>query len=77
MTLDRTEPLPYLSHRMIAIEAGHVCENLYLAAESCHTGVCAMLAYHQPKMDELLGVDGQEEFAIYMACVGKPKTEGK
>ena len=67
----------YLAHRMIAMEAGHVCENLCLAAESCHTGVCAVLSYHQPKVDELLGLDGKEEFALYLACVGKPKAEEK
>ena len=67
----------YLAHRMIAMEAGHVCENLCLAATSCGTGVCAMLAYHQPKMDELLGLDGKVEFTIYLACVGKPKGEEK
>lgn len=67
----------YLAHRMIAMEAGHVCENLYLAAESCHTGACAVLSYHQPKVDELLGLDGKDEFAIYLACVGKPKAEEK
>ena len=67
----------YLAHRMIAMEAGHVCENLYIAAASCGTGVCAMLSYHQPKMDELLGLDGKDEFAIYLACAGKPKAEEK
>ena len=67
----------YLAHRMIAMEAGHVCENLCLAAESCRTGACAMLSYHQPRVDELLGVDGKDEFAIYLACVGKPKTDEK
>jgi SagB-type dehydrogenase family enzyme len=65
----------YLAHRMIAMEAGHVCENLYLAAESCGTGTCAVLSYHQPHVDDLLGVDGQEEFALYLACVGKPKAD--
>lgn len=65
----------YLSHRLIAMEAGHVCENLYLAAESCSTGVCAALSYDQPHLDQLLGVDGQDEFAIYIACVGKPKAD--
>jgi SagB-type dehydrogenase family enzyme len=67
----------YLAHRMIAMEAGHVCENLYLAAESCRTGACAVLSYHQPRVDELLGVDGKEEFALYVACVGKPKADEK
>ena len=65
----------YLAHRMIAMEAGHVCENLYLAAQSCGTGCCAALSYDQSHVDELLGVDGQEEFALYVACVGKPKPE--
>lgn len=62
----------YLAHRMIAMEAGHVCENLYLAAESCGTGCCALLSYHQPQVDALLSVDGEDEFAIYVAAVGKP-----
>ena len=65
----------YLSHRMIAMEAGHVCENLYLAAQSCGTGCCAVLSYHQPILDQLIGVDGQEEFALYIACIGKPKPD--
>jgi len=38
-------------------------------------GACALLSYHQPQVDTLLGVDGQEEFAIYLACVGKPKSD--
>jgi SagB-type dehydrogenase family enzyme len=65
----------YLAHRMIAMEAGHVCENLYLAAESCGTGCCAMLSYDQPKIDALVGLDGEEEFTIYLACLGKPKSD--
>ena len=65
----------YLAHRMIAMEAGHVCENLYLATESCGTGCCAVLSYDQPHVDALLGVDGEEEFALYVACVGKPKKD--
>jgi SagB-type dehydrogenase family enzyme len=65
----------YLAHRMIAMESGHVCENLYLAAQSCGTGCCAALSYHQPRVDELLGLDGEEEFAIYVASVGKPKVD--
>ena len=65
----------YLAHRMIAMEAGHVCENLYLAAQACGTGCCAVLSYDQPHVDALLGVDGNEEFALYVACVGKPKRD--
>lgn len=56
---------------MIAIDAGHVCQNLYLAAESIQCGCCAIGAYAQEKMDEFLQVDGDEEFTFYMATVGK------
>jgi len=66
----------YTSHRMIAMEAGHVCQNLYLAATSAGLGACALCSYHQSTVDGLLGVDGQNEFAIYLACVGRP-SEGK
>jgi len=65
----------YIAHRMIAMDAGHVCQNLYLAAESIGSGVCAMLAYDQEGMDTLIGVDGNNEFAIYLAAVGKKRIE--
>lgn len=71
-TPGRTEwKYTYLAHRMIAMEAGHVCQNLYLAAQSCGLGVCALLSYHQPQVDKLLGLDGGEEFTLYLAGVGK------
>ena len=65
----------YTSHRMIAMEAGHVCENLCLAAESCGAAACPVLGYHQPSLDQLLGVDGIEEFTLYLACIGKPAPQ--
>lgn len=65
----------YIAHRMIAMDAGHVCQNLYLAAESIDAGACAILAYDQQGMDSLIGVDGNDEFTIYLAAVGKKKAE--
>jgi len=59
------------AHKVIAIEAGHVCQNLYLACEAIGAGTCAVGAYHQDLMDDLLGVDGTDEFTIYLAPVGK------
>ncbi len=60
-----------LSPKIIALDAGHLCQNLYLAAESIDAGTCAIGAYFQDQMDALLGVDGEEEFTIYAAPVGK------
>ena len=59
------------AHRVILMDVGHVCQNLYLACQAINCGTCALGAYDQEKIDELLGVDGQEEFTIYLAPVGK------
>jgi SagB-type dehydrogenase family enzyme len=60
-----------IAHKLIAVEAGHVCQNLYLAAESVGAGACAICGYDQNSVDEFLGLDGIEEFVVYMASVGK------
>lgn len=59
------------AHRVIAMDAGHLCQNLYLACAALNAGTCAIAAYHQQLMDQLLGVDGEDEFTIYLAPVGK------
>lgn len=61
----------FISPKIIALDAGHVCQNLYLACEAIGAGTCAIGAYNQGMMDELLGVDGEDEFTIYVAPVGK------
>jgi SagB-type dehydrogenase family enzyme len=59
------------SYKVIALDAGHVCQNLYLACEAIGAGTCAIAAYEQTLVDALLGVDGEEEFCVYIAPVGK------
>jgi SagB-type dehydrogenase family enzyme len=59
------------SYKVIALDAGHVCQNLYLACGAIGAGTCAIAAYDQGLVDELLGVDGNDEFCIYIAPVGK------
>lgn len=61
------------SHKKILIDIGHVCQNLYLASESVGAGTCAIGIYDQKMIDEILGLDGEEEFVIYLAAVGKKK----
>ncbi|MFP4446942.1 MAG: SagB/ThcOx family dehydrogenase [Desulfosudaceae bacterium] len=62
------------AHKVIALDAGHVCQNLYLACETIRAGTCAIAAYDQEELDELLGLDGDNEFAIYLAPVGRVKA---
>lgn len=59
------------AHKVIAIDAGHISENLYLACEALGLGTCAIGAYDQDLMDELVEVDGDEEFTIYLNPVGR------
>ncbi len=59
------------AHRVIPLDAGHVGQNLYLACEAIGAGTCAVAAYDQEAMDALLGVDGNDEFTLYLAPVGK------
>jgi SagB-type dehydrogenase family enzyme len=59
------------AHRVILMDVGHVCQNLYLACEAVGCGTCAIAAYNQGLMDQLLAVDGTDEFTIYLAPVGK------
>lgn len=63
------------SYKVILLDAGHVCQNLYLACEAIGAGTCAIAAYNQALCDELLGVDGEEEFTVYLAPVGKVSGE--
>ena len=59
------------SYKVIALDAGHVCQNLYLACAAVEAGTCAIAAYDQELADRLLEVDGDEEFTLYIAPVGK------
>ncbi len=60
-----------MTPKLVNLDAGHVCQNLYLAAEAIGAGTCAIAAYEQAKLDAFLGLDGEDEFAIYVAPVGK------
>jgi SagB-type dehydrogenase family enzyme len=55
----------------ILIGVGHICQNLYLACESIGVGTCAIVAYQQKLLDDFIGVDGDDEIALYLAPVGK------
>ena len=58
-------------YRYMYLDAGHVCQNLYLLAEAIGCGVCAIAAYDDDLVNAALDVDGVEQFAIYIATLGK------
>jgi len=60
-----------VAHKAMILDAGHVCQNLYLACEAIGCGTCAIAAYDQMEFDRFLNLDGEDEFVIYLAPVGK------
>ncbi len=59
------------AYRYIYLDCGHIAQNLYLAATAMDLGCCAIAAFFDDEVNDLTGVDGREETAIYMAAVGK------
>jgi len=60
-----------LAHKLIAIDLGIVCQNLYMACEALKLGTVAIGYYEQGKMDSLFDLDGEDEFVVLIAPVGK------
>lgn len=59
--------------RGIFQDAGHVGENLYLAAANIGCGVCGIGAFKDLELTRFLGLDEEELFPIYAGAVGKLK----
>jgi len=59
------------TYRYVMLEAGHVGQNLYLAATALGLGACAVGAFNDDELNKLLGLDGKEEAALYVIAVGE------
>ncbi|NLF33117.1 MAG: SagB/ThcOx family dehydrogenase [Planctomycetes bacterium] len=57
--------------KLCLLDAGHIAQNLYLAAEAIDAGVCGVGAYDQDAIDHLLDLDGRDEMIVYYSPVGK------
>jgi len=59
--------------RYIYLDAGHISQTVAMAAVALGLGSCQIAALYDEEVNELLGVDGNEETAIYLTVVGHPK----
>ncbi len=59
------------AHRYIFMDAGHVAQNLYLAATALDLGCCAVGAFFDDEVNALLDLDGHDETAVYLATIGR------
>ncbi|MCK9557348.1 MAG: SagB/ThcOx family dehydrogenase [Candidatus Cloacimonetes bacterium] len=60
-------------YRYLYLDAGHIGQNLHLAAEAIGAGCCMIGAYLDEGLNSALNLDGFEEFVIYVAALGKKK----
>lgn len=56
--------------RYVYLDAGHVGQNLQLAAAALGLGSCNIGALFDDEVNRLLGVDGRAESIVYAASVG-------
>jgi SagB-type dehydrogenase family enzyme len=58
------------TYRYVLLEAGHIGQNLYLAATGMGLGACAVGAFLDDRLNDLLALDGKEEAVLYLISVG-------
>jgi SagB-type dehydrogenase family enzyme len=63
------------AYRYVYLDAGHIAQNLALAAVSIELGSCQIGAIFDEEVNALIGVDGVNESAIYLSLVGHPMSE--
>lgn len=56
--------------RYLFLDAGHICQNLMLAATALGLGCCPVGAFFDDEVERLVGVNGHQEVALYLASVG-------
>lgn len=59
------------AYRYLHLDAGHICQNLYLASQTIGFGTCAIGHFDDEKLNEFIGNDGEMQFVVYAATVGK------
>jgi len=60
--------------RYIFMDAGHIAQNLQLAATALGLGCCPIGAFYDEEINRVLKIDGEEETTIYLASVGSLKA---
>ena len=58
------------AYRFTLLEAGHVSQNLLLAATALSLAAVPLGGFYDRRLDEALGLDGVNRSAIYLVCIG-------
>ena len=62
------------AYRYIYMDAGHIGQNAYLAAEALRLGCCTIGAFFDDEVNSVIGIDGEDEIAVYLCSIGKKRA---
>jgi SagB-type dehydrogenase family enzyme len=60
-------------YRFVLLEAGHVAQNVLLAAAALGLAALPLGGFYDRRVDELIEVDGVDESALYLICIGNAR----
>jgi SagB-type dehydrogenase family enzyme len=60
------------AYRYIYLDAGHIAQNVALAAVGLGLASCQIAALYDEEVNDLVDADGLEESAIYLTAVARP-----
>ena len=64
------------SYRFALLEAGHIAQNLLLASTAEGVAALPVGGFIEDKLNALLGLDGRQEFAVYLVMFGGSPENG-
>jgi SagB-type dehydrogenase family enzyme len=62
-------------YRYVLLDAGHLCQNLWLTATCLGLGFVSIGGFYDRLINQLVGLDDENEACLYMAATGWPKEE--
>jgi len=65
------------AYRYVYLDAGHIAENLALAAAGLNLAACHVAALYDDEANAILNLDGKAESVIYMTPVGNSEGQRK
>jgi SagB-type dehydrogenase family enzyme len=61
------------AYRYVYLDAGHIAQNVALAAVGLGLGSCQIGALYDDEVNALVDVDGVDESVVYLTVVGRPR----
>jgi SagB-type dehydrogenase family enzyme len=58
------------AYRYVYLDCGHIAQNLALSVTSLGLGSCHIGAFYDDEINNLIGLDGKEESALYLSVIG-------